>query len=101
MIELKDDGRGIDPQKLKETAIRKKMLTAAEAAHLSRRELLELIYRPGFTTASSVTEVSGRGVGMDAVMTSIRDALDGSIAIHSEVGKGTSFSIQVPNQNGA
>lgn len=100
MIELKDDGRGIDPQKLKETAIRKKMLTAAEAAHLNRRELLELIYRPGFTTASSVTEVSGRGVGMDAVMTSIRDALDGSIAIHSEVGKGTSFSIQVPNQNG-
>jgi sensor domain CHASE-containing protein/HPt (histidine-containing phosphotransfer) domain-containing protein len=96
IVRLRDDGRGIDPDKLKSVAIAKGILTTADADRLSRNEILELIYRPGFTTATTITEVSGRGVGMDAVQASIKERLGGAISLSSEPGKGTTFIIKIP-----
>jgi sensor domain CHASE-containing protein/signal transduction histidine kinase len=96
VIRLSDDGRGIDPEKLKSVAIAKGMFSVADADRLNRHEILEFIYHPGFTTAATVTEVSGRGVGMDAVQASIKERLGGAISLSSEVGKGTVFVIKIP-----
>jgi sensor domain CHASE-containing protein/signal transduction histidine kinase len=96
VLRLCDDGRGIDPGKLKSVAIAKGIISPAEADALSRQEIIELIYRPGFTTAATVTEISGRGVGMDAVQVSVKERLGGTISLSSEVGKGTMFIIKIP-----
>jgi chemotaxis protein histidine kinase CheA len=97
IVRLSDDGRGIDPDRLRSAAVAKGVLSAAEADRLNRHEIMELIYRPGFTTATTVTEVSGRGVGMDAVQSIIKNRLGGSISLSSEVGKGTTFVMTIPN----
>jgi two-component system chemotaxis sensor kinase CheA len=97
-IEVSDDGNGIDPEELKNTALRKGMLTSSVAARMSRDELLALIYKPGFTTTDVVSDVSGRGVGMDAVITSIKEKLHGTITILSTVGKGTRFILNIPSK---
>lgn len=94
-IEIEDDGKGIDPAKMREVAIRKGVITPEEAAQLDDRESLELIFAPGFSSAEKITDISGRGVGMDVVRTNIKN-LKGSVSTHSEVGKGTRFTLSLP-----
>lgn len=95
VLRISDDGRGLDPEKLKEKAISKEIITEEQAQLMSKREALQLIFMPGFSTAAKVTSVSGRGVGMDVVRTNIQN-LKGMIEIESEVGKGTTFVLKLP-----
>lgn len=95
VIEVQDDGRGIDPVMLRKTAVDKGFLTGAEAQSLSDVESLNLIFRPGFSTASSVGKVSGRGVGMDVVSTHLAK-INGRIEIKTDKGIGTKFTIRLP-----
>jgi two-component system chemotaxis sensor kinase CheA len=95
VIRISDDGRGIDPEKILASAIEKKVITEEQGASMSKREILQLIFLPGFSTAKVVTSVSGRGVGMDVVRTNIQK-LKGIIEIESELGKGTTFVIKLP-----
>ena len=94
-IEIEDDGKGIDPEKMREVAIRKGIISAEEAKALDDREAMELIFAPGFSSAETITDISGRGVGMDVVRTNIKN-LKGSVAINSELGKGTRFTLTLP-----
>lgn len=94
-IEVEDDGKGIDPNAMREVAIRRGIISPEEARALDDREAVELIFSPGFSSAEVVTDISGRGVGMDVVRTNIKN-LKGSISISSEVGKGTRFSLSLP-----
>ena len=94
-ITIADDGGGIDPVRLRETAVARGIISAEKATQLSRRDLFMLICQPGFSTADRVTEISGRGVGMDAVKTTIQ-ALSGSLAIESESGRGSRFLLKLP-----
>ena len=94
-IEIADDGGGIDPQSLKRQALRKGLLAAERADRLNERELLELIFLPGLSTAAAVTNVSGRGVGMDVVRTNI-EKIGGTIDVQSRLGAGTTIQIRVP-----
>ncbi len=95
VITVKDDGKGIDVEKVKKKAIEKGILTPDEAATISKRECLFLIFRPGFSTADQVTDISGRGVGMDVVRRSI-ETLGGSVDLETELGVGTTFWIKLP-----
>ncbi|MGA2388810.1 MAG: chemotaxis protein CheA [Candidatus Sulfotelmatobacter sp.] len=95
MVEISDDGRGIDAQKIRAKAIDLGLIAAAEAARLSEGEALELIFRPGFSTAEVVTEVSGRGVGMDVVQ-SVIHRLKATIQIETRAGQGTTFRLKLP-----
>jgi two-component system chemotaxis sensor kinase CheA len=94
-IIIEDDGMGIDPRKMKEVALNKGFMAAEELERLSDRELINLVFRPGFSSAEKVSEVSGRGVGMDVVMSGLK-ACNGSIRLDSVVGKGTTVSLTVP-----
>ncbi|WP_430735100.1 Hpt domain-containing protein [Halodesulfovibrio aestuarii] len=94
-IEIEDDGKGIDPEKMREVAIKKGIISPDEAKVLDDREAMELIFAPGFSSAETITDISGRGVGMDVVRTNIKN-LKGSVAIHSELGKGTRFTLTLP-----
>jgi two-component system chemotaxis sensor kinase CheA len=94
-LQLEDDGRGMDPDHLRRVAVGKGLLTADQAAALSDAEALELIARPGFSTAARVTDVSGRGVGMDVVKTTI-ERLHGSLVIESVPGEGSTFTLKLP-----
>ncbi len=95
VIEISDDGKGLDGNILAETAINKGLITQEQAKSMSEKERVNLILLPGFSTAKKVTDVSGRGVGMDVVKTNL-DQLGGSIEIESEVGKGTTISVKLP-----
>lgn len=94
-IYVEDDGAGIDAAKIRASAVAKAVITEEEASFLSDRESYELIFRPGFSTAAVVSDVSGRGVGMDIVKSHI-EKLNGLIEISTEPGKGTSFKIKLP-----
>ncbi len=94
-IVVMDDGRGIDPAKIKEKAILRGLLTESAANSMSTEELLNLIFMPGFSTAERVSSVSGRGVGLDVVQEIVK-SLNGSLSVRTEVGKGTSFIIRLP-----
>ncbi|MCW2003783.1 two-component system chemotaxis sensor kinase CheA [Xanthomonas arboricola] len=94
-IEIQDDGAGIDPERLREIARNKCLIDAEAAARLSTDECLHLIFMPGFSTKAEVTDISGRGVGMDVVQSRIRE-LSGQIQIQSELGRGSRFMIRVP-----
>ena len=95
VIEIKDDGKGIDPEKIKKKALEKEIITPDEAKNLNKEEVLGLIFRPGFSTAEKVTGVSGRGVGMDVVKTNI-EKLNGIITIESEINQGSTFKLKLP-----
>ncbi len=95
IIEIEDDGKGIDIEKIRKKAIEKGFLTPEEAKAASEKELLSLIFKPGFSTAEKVTQVSGRGVGMDVVKTNI-EKLGGSIEINTVLGKGTTVRVKIP-----
>lgn len=94
-IVVRDDGAGIDPAKLRQKAVAKGILSTEQAAALTDREALDLIFHPGFSTAEAVTEVSGRGVGMDVVKTNIT-RLGGSVEVNSHLGRGTELHIKLP-----
>ncbi len=95
VIEATDDGKGMDPQKFRETAVRKGLLTQEEAVKLSDNEAINLSFMPGFSTAEKVTDVSGRGVGMDVVRTKI-GSMGGSIKLESAKGTGTKIILKLP-----
>jgi len=95
VIEVEDDGRGIDPEKVKAKAIEKGLVTEEELRTWSKREIINLIFKPGFSTAKVVSDVSGRGVGMDVVNSNI-SKLNGTIEILTEVGQGTKMIIKLP-----
>ena len=94
-IEVEDDGKGIDPEVMRAVAVKKGMMTVEETKALDDREAIELIFAPGFSGAEKVTDISGRGVGMDVVRTNIKN-LKGSVSISTEVGKGTRFTLSLP-----
>jgi two-component system chemotaxis sensor kinase CheA len=95
VIEISDDGKGLDGEVLAEAAINKGLITPEQAQLMSEKEKVNLILLPGFSTAKEVTDVSGRGVGMDVVKTNL-DQLGGQVEIISEVGQGTTISIKLP-----
>ena len=95
VIQIDDDGKGLDPEMLKNKSLEKGIITEKEADSMSDKEAYALIFKPGFSTAAAVTNVSGRGVGMDVVKTNI-EKLNGIIDIDSEVGKGTSIKLKIP-----
>ncbi|WP_369913808.1 chemotaxis protein CheA [Xanthomonas sp. NCPPB 3005] len=94
-IEVQDDGAGIDPERLRQKAREKGLIDPEAAARLTTEECLHLVFLPGFSTKSEVTDISGRGVGMDVVQSRIRE-LSGQIQIQSELGRGSRFLIRVP-----
>jgi two-component system chemotaxis sensor kinase CheA len=95
IVEVVDDGHGIDPAKVAASAVSKKLITLEQAKGMSLKEKMGLIFLPGLSTAEKVSGVSGRGVGMDVVKTNL-DKLGGKVEIESELGKGSSFIIKLP-----
>ena len=95
VIEVSDDGRGLDSDKIAQRALERGILSADELARQSASELLHLVFLPGFSTADEVTEISGRGVGLDVVKNTL-ESLKGSVSLQSVPGKGTKFRLMVP-----
>ena len=95
VIAISDDGAGIDPERIKAKAVEKNLLTWAQAQNLTKQEVYELIFHPGFSTKDQADDFAGRGVGMDVVSTDLKK-IRGTIGIESEVGKGTIFTIRLP-----
>ena len=95
MLTVEDDGDGINLQKVKESAVKKQIMTAQAAESLSKHEIINLIFHTGFSTSQTVSDVSGRGVGMDIVRSHI-DKLNGIIDVETKPGEGTKFSIKLP-----
>ncbi len=95
VIQIDDDGKGLDVNMLKNKSLEKGIITEKEADNMSDKDAYSLIFKPGFSTAATVTSVSGRGVGMDVVKTNI-EKLNGMIDIESELGKGTSIKLKIP-----
>ncbi len=95
VIHVIDDGKGLDPRLLRQKAVEKRLKTAEEANRLSDIEAMDLIFLTGFTTASAVTDISGRGLGMDIVRSSI-ESLKGRIQVSSRQGEGTTFTLRLP-----
>ncbi len=95
VIEIKDDGAGMDPEKLKNKAIEKGIMTQDEALNLTDEQAYAIIFRPGFSTTEKVTNISGRGVGMDVVRTNV-EKLNGIITIKSEIDQGSTFYLKLP-----
>ncbi|HCS55879.1 chemotaxis protein CheW [Rubinisphaera sp.] len=94
-IIISDDGAGIDAERLRKKAVEKAILTSAEAEQLSTEEAVRLIFHPGFSTADQISDVSGRGVGMDVVRTNF-EQLGGTVDVETNVGKGTRFIVRLP-----
>ena len=94
-VRVRDDGGGIDPERIRRKVVERGLQDAAVAASLGRAELLEFLFLPGFSTAGTVTEVSGRGVGLDVVHQTVRE-LGGRVRIESEPGRGTAFVLSLP-----
>jgi len=95
VISVSDDGRGMDPDVLRRKAVEKGVIDAAQAAWLSEVECYELIFRPGFSTAAQISDISGRGVGMDVVKTRVAE-LGGTLQVHSRLGFGSTLELTVP-----
>ncbi|RXE55542.1 chemotaxis protein CheA [Methanoculleus taiwanensis] len=95
ILEIEEDGAGMDPEKLRRSAVEKGLMTPESARAASKEELIGLIFQPGFSTAEKITDISGRGVGLDVVKRSI-EALKGTIRVESVVGKGTKFELVLP-----
>jgi len=96
VIEISDDGAGIDPDKVRAAAVRKGYITESEAKSVSDREARYLIFEKGFSTAAIITELSGRGVGMDVVREFVVERLKGSLDVESELGQGSTFRLTIP-----
>ncbi|OFY84238.1 MAG: hypothetical protein A3F72_14545 [Bacteroidetes bacterium RIFCSPLOWO2_12_FULL_35_15] len=96
IIEITDDGYGIDPNAIKKKAIEKKIITKEFADSLTRDEILQIIFEPGFSNAEKITEVSGRGVGMDVVKRAT-ESIGGKISLKTELGKGSTITLSLPS----
>jgi len=96
VIEIADDGGGIPVAAVREKAVRKSLLTAEKAAALSEQEVIDMIFLPGFSTSPIITDISGRGVGMDVVKRCIVDDLQGVISVDTRSGAGTTFALRLP-----
>jgi len=96
IISIKDDGAGIDPQMIKRKAVEKGILSSQDANQMTERDLIKLIFEPGFSTAQEITAISGRGVGMDVVKKAL-DSIGGTIQVESMVGEGTIFTLSLPS----
>ncbi len=94
-IEVRDDGGGLDFDRIRQKGIERQLLTVTQAQIASESQLADLLFHPGFSTADKVSELSGRGIGLDVVRTQV-EALGGSIAVQSATGQGTTFSLQIP-----
>ncbi|MDJ0576739.1 MAG: hybrid sensor histidine kinase/response regulator [Xenococcaceae cyanobacterium MO_234.B1] len=94
-IEVADDGQGLNWERIRQKAIKKQLLDPHQAELASERELAELLFKPGFSTAEKITDLSGRGVGLDVVRSQI-EGLQGSVTVHSVAGEGTVFSLHLP-----
>ncbi|HAS89027.1 MAG TPA: hybrid sensor histidine kinase/response regulator [Desulfovibrio sp.] len=94
-IEVRDDGQGLDPERIRAKVVERKLAPARMAAEMSRAELMEFLFLPGFSTAGQVTEISGRGVGLDVVHAMVQE-VGGTVRADSEPGYGMSFSMQLP-----
>ncbi len=95
VIEVTDDGKGLDPERIRRKAIEKGLLSEADAERMTHHQLFQLIWEPGLSTAQKVTEVSGRGMGMDIVKSKIEE-LNGTVDLQSEPGQGTTMTIKLP-----
>lgn len=95
LVEIEDDGKGIDPRIIRAKAVEKGILTAERGEQITDEEAINLIFLPGFSTAQKVTDISGRGVGMDVVKSNVRK-LNGSVSVTSAVGQGSIFTIKLP-----
>lgn len=95
VIEVEDDGNGIDPERILAKALEKGVVTEAESDMLSENEIINLLFRPGFSTAEQVTDLSGRGVGLDVVKSKI-EAINGTVEVRSKLGSGSKFIIRLP-----
>ena len=95
IVEITDDGRGVDPERVKRKAYEKGLITEEELETLSESDAVDLVFRPGFSTADQVSDLSGRGVGMDAVRASV-EKLGGSVTMKSTFGRGTSTRLRLP-----
>ena len=94
-VTLRDDGKGIDPEHLKQRAVSKQVISQREADNLDAQQALALIFEPGFSTREDVTDISGRGIGMDIVLRQIT-TLGGVVEVESDVGEGTTFTLLIP-----
>jgi two-component system chemotaxis sensor kinase CheA len=95
IVEVSDDGRGIDAAKIRAKAIEMGLVSADEAARMSEPEVLDFIFKPGFSTAEQITEISGRGVGMDVVQ-SVLHRMKGVVSVETRLGEGTTFRLKLP-----
>ena len=95
IVEVSDDGQGIDVAKIRAKAVELRLATAEEAARMSEPEVLDFIFKPGFSTAEQVTEISGRGVGMDVVQ-SVLHRMKGTVSVETRLGEGTTFRLKLP-----
>ena len=95
LIEISDDGAGIDPERIRRKALERGLVTAERATRMTETEIVKLIFAPGFSTAEQVTNVSGRGVGMDVVLTNI-ESIGGTVDVESRLGAGTTIRIKIP-----
>jgi two-component system chemotaxis sensor kinase CheA len=95
LVEVEDDGRGIDPARIRRSAVERGLVTAEGAAALTDAEAIDLIFAPGFSTASTVSDISGRGVGMDAVRAAVQQ-LGGRVGVTSRPGRGTTICFTLP-----
>ena len=99
VIKVRDDGRGLDTEKITRKALNNGMVTSAQIAEMSEQQIQSFIMQPGFSTAATVTSVSGRGVGMDVVKTNI-EKIGGTIELFSVKGQGSTFTIKIPSHSG-
>jgi chemotaxis family two-component system sensor histidine kinase/response regulator PixL len=95
VIEIKDDGQGLNWERIRLKAVEKNLLTPEQAASASQAQLAEVLFEPGFSTAEKISQLSGRGVGLDVVRTQL-EALQGKISVNSQLGQGTTFILQLP-----
>jgi two-component system chemotaxis sensor kinase CheA len=95
LVEIEDDGKGIDPVAIRAKAVEKGLITEERAESMSDEDAIDLIFLPGFSTALKITDISGRGVGMDVVRSNVR-RLNGRVSVKSEVGKGSVFTLKLP-----
>jgi len=94
-IEISDDGAGLNPERIRQKALDRGVITAEQSARMTEREIFNLIFLPGFSTAEKVTNVSGRGVGMDVVKTNV-EKIGGTVDVQSTVGRGTTVRVKIP-----
>lgn len=96
LLEIRDDGAGLPVEKIRAKALAKELITPEQAEHLTEEQILDLIFLPGFSTSAIITDISGRGVGMDVVRQTVVHKLHGSVSVQSQPGLGTNFQIRLP-----